>query len=140
MEDQKVVNNWKAADELERFKQRYLDPANAKVNEARKILDDPLYKWRKGEKDLAKKKFAVLDAKNIDYHRIYAATMELIAQHERQTDLLTEVYSHWFHNVSNKGEQPAEMMSMQAKLLQEYFQRIFDAVEPLKLQLEPTQT
>ncbi len=138
MEDLKVVNNWKAAEELERFKQRYLDPAKAKVDEARKILEDPLYKWRKDEKDRAKQKFAILDTKNIDYHRIYAATMELIAQHERQTDLLTEIYSLWFHNVSNKGKQPSEMMNMQADLLQSYFQRIFEAVEPLKLQLTPT--
>ncbi len=140
MEDLKVVNNWEAAEELEKFKQTYIDPLREKVDEALGILGDDSRKWKKGEKDRAKAKFKRIEADYINYTIFYHAVLKLIEQHEAQTDLLTEVYSHWFHNVSNKGEQPAEMMSMQAKLLQEYFQRIFEAVEPLKLSLEPTQT
>jgi hypothetical protein len=135
----KKVNNWKAAEELQRFKVRYLDPVKASLAKAEEVFQDPEYKWKKGEKDRAKVKKAKLDTENIDYHRLYNAVMELIACHERQTDMLTEIYSKWYHNVSSEGKQPAEMMEMQAAILQEFFQRIYEAVEPLNLTLLPPQ-
>lgn len=135
----KKVNNWKAAEELQRFKNRYLDPIKEKLEKADEVFKDPEYKWKKGEKERAKAKKARIDTENIDFHRLYSAVMELIQCHERQTDLLTEIYSQWYHNISTDGIQPAEMMAMQAAMLQEFFQRIYDAVEPLNLSLLPPQ-
>lgn len=137
---EKAVNNWKAAIELQSFKERYLDPSDTKMKEARDIMDDPDRKWSKGEKDRAIAKLRTIETKNIDYHRLYNGIMELIQQHEMQTDMLTEVYSQWYHNVSQEGVQPAEMMRTQAQMLQEFFIRIFDAIEPLNLKLLPPQT
>ena len=134
---EKKVNNWKAADELESFKQKYCDPQNKRVEDARKILEDSTHKWKKGEKVLAKAKLAAIDTANIDLHRLHSEMLHLIVQHESLTDMLTEIYAQWYNNVSVKGEQKSEMMSAQAELLQSYFQRVYDAIEPLKLELLP---
>ena len=130
------VNNWKAAEELQRFKERILDPQKERVQEAVKILEDPNYKWRKGEKDASKKKFLLLEAKNIDNHRIYSACKELIDQHEAQTDMLTEIYAEWINKIANEGMQPLEIMRMQQEIIQRIWHRIYAAIEPLNLNLD----
>jgi len=132
---EKLVNNWKAAEELESFKQKYLDPLNKKVEEARAIMDDPEQKWKGDQKLRAKAKYQALDTQNIDFHRLYNAIMELILQHEKQTDLLATIYQDWYNKISQKGIQPAEMMAMQAAVLQKIFEKIYDIIEPLKLEL-----
>lgn len=125
------VNNWKAAEELQRFKVRVLDPQKERVEEARKILNDPNYKWRKGEKEASKNKFALLEAKDIDNHRIYSACMELITQHEDLTDMLTEIYITWYDMISTDGLQPLEIMKMQQQIIQDIWRKIYAAIQPV---------
>jgi len=133
----KYVNNWKAASELEVYKQKYLDPFNKRVVDARAILDDPNQKWKGDQKDRAKKKYQMLDTQNIDLHRLYNSVMELIQQHENQTDLLVKAYIDWYKNISNDGMQPKEMMGIQATMMQDIFYKIYQAVENLKLDINP---
>jgi len=133
----KYVNNWKAASELEVYKQKYLDPFNKRVVDARAILDDLNQKWKGDQKDRAKKKYQMLDTQNIDLHRLYNSVMELIQQHENQTDLLVKAYIDWYKNISNDGMQPKEMMGIQATMMQDIFYKIYQAVENLKLDINP---
>lgn len=133
----KLVNNWKAASELESFKQKYLDPLNKRVVEARAILDSPEQKWKGDQKARAKNKYQMLDTQNIDFHRLYNAVMELIQQHEKQTDLIVQIYQDWYNNISVQGSQPAEMMNAQAAMLQGMLYRIYEAIEPLNLDFKP---
>jgi hypothetical protein len=133
----KYVNNWKAASELEVYKQKYLDPLNKRVVDARAILDDLNQKWKGDQKDRAKKKYQMLDTQNIDLHRLYNSVMELIQQHENQTDLLVKAYIDWYKNISNDGMQPKEMMGIQATMMQDIFYKIYQAVENLKLDINP---
>lgn len=132
-----MVNDWKAAKELDVFVKLFLDPSTERTLEARKILEDPNYKWKKGEKDRAKAKFQKIEGENINLHRFVNAVRGLIDDHEALTDTLTEVYSAWYNNIASDGKQPTEMMSMQAEILQYQFHRIFEALEELKLDLKP---
>lgn len=133
----KKVNNWKAAEELQRFKVHTLDPQRERVEEAAKIMNDPGYKWKRGEKEASKKKYLLLEAKDIDNHRIYSSCMELVRQHEAQTDLLTEIYAEWYNKIATDGKQPLEIMSMQYDIIQTMWARIYAAIEPLNLKLNP---
>lgn len=135
-----IVNDWKAAKELQEFKRKYLDPLEKRLEEGRRILQDPNQKWKPDQKERAKQKLAVMDTENIDFRRLYNAVMELIQQHEKQTDLLASAYSRWYSKVSSNGEQPKEMMSMQTEVLQTIFVDLYRAIEPLKLELLPPKT
>ena len=133
----KIVNNWDAAKELERFKNRYLDPLDKKFEEAKSIIEDSTYPWKKNIKERAIERFKELDTEVIDFHRLYNAMFELIQQHEGATNVMTEIYSKWYHKVSYEGQQMSEMMSSQAEVLQELFQLLYNTIEPLKLDLKP---
>ena len=131
------VNNWKAANELQSFKQRYCDPISERVDEGREIMADTNRKWPGDAKAKAQARFLELDTQNIDFHTLYSAVSDMVRQHELQTDMLTEIYAQWYNKVSEEGEQPSEMMGSQAVLLQSYFQRIYDAIKPLDLPIKP---
>lgn len=133
----KLVNNWECANELHRFKVRYLDPHQLRVDEAMGILADEKYKWAKGQQVKAKAKYRKLDAENIDNHRLYSAVFKLIQEHESLVDELTEIYAAWYHNISTAGVQPKDLMGSQVELLQQLFTRLHSAIEPLKLEIEP---
>jgi hypothetical protein len=135
--ESRSVNNWKAAAALQKFKVQYLDPLEKRVEEGRKVMEDPNRKWKRGEKDAAKARLQGLDSRCIDYKTLYSAMMELIQQHESQTDMLTEIYQEWFTKISKDGKQPLEMMAMQQELLQGIWFRIFGALQPLKLNILP---
>ena len=92
-------------------------------------------KWQPGQKEKAEAKFAEMQTKNMDYHGLYRESMVIVDQHEDLVNMLTEVYSAWYHNISSKGQQPKEMMSMQALELQKIFTLIYDTIEPLKLEI-----
>jgi len=132
-----MVNDWAAAEELQMFTELFLDPSTKKVLEARKILEDPNYKWKKGEKDRAKAKFARIEGENINLHRFVSAVRNLIDQHEAQTDMLTEIYSEWYQKIATEGAQPLEIMSRQYDIIQTMWARIYAAIEPLNLKLDP---
>ena len=135
---EKKVNNWKAANELQSFKQQYCDPISKRIDDGREVLADTNRKWAsKANKERAKTRFLELDVQNADFHRLYNTVSELVRQHELQTDMLTEIYAQWYNKVSEEGEQPSEMMGSQAVLLQSYFQRIYDAIEPLNIPIHP---
>lgn len=131
-----MVNNWKAAQALDHFRREYLDPSTKETLEARKVLNDTNFKWKKGQKERAKEKFQRMEGENINLHRIYNAFRELIDDHEGQTDMLTEIYSEWYHKISTDGVQPVEMMRMQQEILQGIWRRIFAEIEPLQLELK----
>lgn len=134
--DEKLVNNWNAANELEKFKQNLIDPLKARLKNARIILNDPEKVWKEGEKDKAKKEYSRLQTMELYYDGLYEAVMDLIRQHEMQTNMLTEIYAAWYNKVADKGKQPVDMMSMQVDVLQQIFQRIYDSIKPLNLEIE----
>ena len=135
-----MANNWEAAKALDSFVKEYLDPSTNKTLEARKILEDPNYKWKPGEKDRAKVKFQKIEGENIFLHQFVNAIRGLIDDHEAQTDMLTEIYADWLNNIAVEAMQPLELMSMQQAILQEIWQRIYAAIENLKLDLKPPKT
>lgn len=129
------VNNWEAAKELHRFKVMYLDPAINKFKIAENIMKDPNTKMTADVKKRSQEKLKKLEGEMINLSRLYSAVMELITQHEELTDMLTEIYSDWSITVAYKGTQPTELLSNQAKILQDIFQKINVALEPLGLEL-----
>jgi hypothetical protein len=116
---------------------RYLMPLNKRVEEARVIMSDENRTWEHGQKERSQNKFILMDTENIDMHSFYHETMKLAEQHENIVTELTEIYSKWYNKISSKGKQPKEMMSMQAAELQSIFTKIYEAIEPLKLELKP---
>lgn len=132
-----MVNNWKASKALQEWKVLFLDPSNKKVMEARKILDDPNYKWKRGEKDRSKAKFQRIESQNINLNMLNTAVMELIEDHEAQTDMLTEIYGEWYQKIATEGAQPLEIMSRQYDIIQTMWARIYAAIQPLDLDLSP---
>jgi hypothetical protein len=129
------VNNYKAAKELDLFKAKYMDPLNARVKKAEQFLQDQSYQWKPGQKEKAKDEFMRIDTRNIDFTRLYNDVKELVTQHEALTDLMASMYSKWLKNISSKGKQPKELMSMQAEILEEMFSDLKKALEPLNLDL-----
>jgi hypothetical protein len=112
------VNNWEAAQELQRFKQMYID-------DLKKAIEDP-----KNDKHRD-----VLEGKLINFSRIHSSMLKLIAQHEDLVDELAEIYQKWFTDVSINGDQPAEMMQIQAEILQDLFVKLYNILKPLGLSI-----
>ncbi|RLD57002.1 MAG: hypothetical protein DRI97_06300 [Bacteroidetes bacterium] len=132
-----MVNNWKAAKMLQQFKVTYLDPLIKKAEEAQKILEDPKYKWKKGEKDRAVAKYKRIEGELINFSALHHAMTDLIMTHEGQTDMLTEIYAEWYNKISVHGMQPVEIMVKQQEIMQTIWFRIYAAVKPLELDLNP---
>jgi RNase adaptor protein for sRNA GlmZ degradation len=134
---EKKVNNWEAANELERFKQRYSDPLKERITNARNILTEKDRVWPSGDRKRAEDKLAMLETTNLDYQKLHDAVNQLIKHHEAQTTTLTELYTKWYNNISVDGDKPLEMMGMQIEIMQELFRDIYEIIEPLKLDLKP---
>ena len=132
-----MVNNWAAATELQKWKELYLDPIKAKVDEALGILGDENYKWKKGEKDRAKAKYKRIEFDYINYTTLYHAVLKLIEQHENQTDMLTELYGEWYQKIATDGAQPMEIMIAQYDIIQTMWARVYAAIHSLDLDIEP---
>lgn len=132
-----MVNNWNAAKMLQQFKVTYLDPIIKKAEEAEEILADPKRKWKKGEKDRAVEKYKRIEGELINFSALYHAVTELIMEHEGQTDMLTEIYAEWYNKISVEGMQPVEIMVKQQEIIQTIWFRIYAAVKPLELDLNP---
>jgi len=138
-EERSMVNDWACAQQLEIFKQRYLDPMEVRYEKAQKILDNKAHRWESLEqKQKAKDKFDEMDGYLSLYRALYGATMDLIHQHEALVNTMANGYSSWYNVASKKGKQMTEMMSMQANEIERIFQTFYDALGPLKLPLQPT--
>ena len=139
-EEKSIVNDWACAQQLEIFKQRYLDPMEARYAKAKKLLDDPKYRWESAEmKKKAKDKFEEMEGHLDLFRALYGGVSDIIHQHEALINTLANGYSSWYNVVSLKGRQMPEMMSTQATEIERIFQSFYDAMEPLKLPLQPTQ-
>ena len=132
-----MVNNWEASKWLDSFVKEYLDPSTKKTLEARNIIEDPNYKWKKGEKDRAKAKWLKIEGENIFLHSFVNSVRGLIDDHEAQTDMLTEVYAEWWNKIAYDGVQPLEIMKVQQQIIMRIWARIYEALEPLELNLSP---
>jgi len=138
--DEKKVNDWGAAKQLDAFHRLYVAPVEERVKQARLLFMDPDYKWKPGEKDRAKAKKQQLESDLINFNALFTAVKKLIEQHEAQTDMLTEIYAEWFHTISTEGMHPLEIMKMQQDVIQRIWLRIYNAIEPLKLNINPPKT
>lgn len=125
-------NNYRAANELEKFHQKYIKPLQKRIVEADKIFKDDKFAWKPGQKEKSLEAYEILQAEFMDYSQLYDEVYRLIAHHENLTTMLTELYMRWYNNVSNKGSQPKEMMSVQAKMLEEIFEKIRESFESVK--------
>jgi len=136
-EERSIVNDWACAQQLEIFKQRYLDPMEVRYDKAKKLLDDPKYQWESPEqKKKAKDKFEEIEG-HLDLFRALSGSItDLIHQHENFVDLMTNSYAAWFNIVSLRGKQMPEMMESQVQELQKIFTEIYKALEPLKLPIQ----
>lgn len=133
-----MTDNWEAAKELDRFYNTFIKPLDAKVTEAKEIYKTT--KWKnEDQKARGKKKLDLMEGELINMTFFHTAVKKLVMAHENQTNMLTEIYAKWYKDIATEGIQPAEMMGLQAAGLQGIFQRIYDAIEPLKLELHPPQ-
>ena len=132
-----LVNNYATAKELDRFKKLYVDPAVKLLETGQKNLNDPRYRWVRGEKEAAKKRIAEMEGKVINFTMLHTSVMKLIAQHEELVDLLSELYMKWFVKISDKGNQPKELMNIEAEMIQDIFEQLHDVLMPLELDLNP---
>lgn len=133
---EKKTNNYKAANSLQQFKDKYVAPLNSQIVSAKAIMDDSARIWKDGQKERARDKLNVLEAKNIDFHTMYNDMYELISQHEALTYEISNMYAAWYNKVSNKGKQPQEMMESQAEALLDIFKKMYDVLQPLKLDIK----
>jgi len=132
------VNDWRAEKYVARFYQKYCVEINEKVEQARAIINDSEYKWESPiQKEKAIKKLDVLDTQNIDFHSYYREVSVLVHQHEQLVSTLTELYSAWYNKVSFNGLQQSEMMKSQCEELQTIFIKLYECIEPLKLEIKP---
>ena len=130
------VNNWDAANELERFQQKHILLLRERIAKADAILKDEKFVWKEGQKEKAVRTYGILQADLLDFTRLYDAMYKLIQQHEGITNMLSEIYMEWYNDISRNGEQPKEIMSIQARKMEGIFDRIkkaFSEVRDLKL-------
>jgi hypothetical protein len=129
-----MVNNYEFAKILDSFKRDVLDPLEIEEGKAFKIISDLNYKWASDEqRKLANAKFDKMAARNAFYKKMYKAGMDLTLQHEKLVNSLCRWYDVWYNDISNNGKQEAEMMEMQADMLQGIFVEIYQALQPLEL-------
>ena len=137
MTETKMVNNYEFAKILDSFKRDVLDPLEIEEGKAFKIISDLNYKWASDEqRKLANAKFDKMAARNAFYKKMYKAGMDLALQHEKLVNSLCRWYDVWYNDISNNGKQEAEMMEMQADMLQNIFVEIYKALQPLGLDLK----
>lgn len=135
---EKLANNWEFAKALDVFKAKMIDPQQKRVDDAWAILEDDKYPWTSEEqKKTGEKKFDQYRAWLAYYIEVHKQGMELVKQHEQLTDLVALVYMRWYDKISDNGQQPAEMMNMQAQMLQEIFREIYNVLEPLNIGIKP---
>ncbi|MBK5202175.1 MAG: hypothetical protein JJE45_00435 [Prolixibacteraceae bacterium] len=127
------VNNYNFAKELDQFKLRILDPQIKRVDDAQKIMDDPLHQWEVGQFALAETKLKNFKDWLKFYKEFHEQGMVLVHQHEQLVNTMSKVYDKWYSDISNDGKQETEMMSMQADMLVEIFGEIFKELLPLNL-------
>jgi hypothetical protein len=114
-----VVNNWEAAQELQRFKKMYIDDLQVAL-----------------EKPENRKNKAILEGKLINFSRLHSSMLKLIGQHEDLVDALTEIYGEWYLKISNEGKQPVELMNIQSEIIEELFLRLHNILKPLDLDVK----
>jgi hypothetical protein len=132
-----IVNNYEFAKELDRFKREELDPLDAEVDKAFKIISDLNYKWKDDEqRKVGNAKFDKMSARNAFLQKFYQEGMKLTLQHESLVNNLCKWYEVWRNDVSNDGKQEAEMMEAQAEILHKVFEEIYEALKPLKLDIK----
>ena len=133
-----MVNDWACAQQLEIFKQRYLDPMEERYAKAQKIFSDKEHRWESIEqKQKAKDKFDEMEGYLNLYRALYGATMDLIHQHEALINTMANNYSSWYNIVSNGGKQMPQMMGRQVEELQKIFTNFYEVLKPLNLPIKP---
>ena len=121
---------------LDMFKEFFLDPAIKRYDDAKEKMEG--YNWNtKDQERRSFDKFKLIEGEMINLKRIYSAFKELIDDHEEMTDMLTEIYGEWYQKISVEGKQPLEIMSRQYDIIQTMWARIYAAIEPLNLNLDP---
>jgi len=128
------VNNYKFANMLELFKKKMVDAQAKKVDDAQKIMDDPMHGWA----NAGLKATAEATLKNYKdwlqfYQEFYNQGVELTKQHEGLVNDLSKWYDRWYNDISNEGKQEVELMSVQAEMLNSIFSEIFKELKPLNL-------
>lgn len=132
-----IVNNYEFAKRLDLFKRDELDPLEAEVNKAEKIISDLHYKWKdEDQRKIGQIKFDKMLSRFAFLQKFYEEGMKLTLQHESLVNNLCKWYEVWRNDVSNDGKQEAEMMEMQAEILHKVFEEIYEALKPLKLDIK----
>ena len=116
-----AINNYELATRLDAFEKVYLEPLLERLSKAQIVLTGKDTTLTKKERERADLAFKELEAKATDFKLFLADVRKLVLQHESLVTRLSGMYSTWFSKVSYKGQQPKEMMSMQAELLQQIF-------------------
>jgi len=133
-----MTNDWAFAKVLQTFKTKVLDPQEKRTDEAFKIMLDPKHPWKDdAQKELGQAKLDNYKVWLDHYKAFHTEGNKLIQQHEMLIEHLCKWYEDWRSSVSNDGKQEAEMMNMQAEILQKIFVEMYKALEPLKLEIKP---
>ena len=134
------VNNYEFSNILETVKKRMVEPQRVKVADAQKIMSDPMHQWKDaGQKKAGEERLKSYKAWLEFYEKFYDEGVKLCTQHETLVNNLSKNYDRWYSEVSNEGRQEAEMMSMQADIMQEIFCDFYQELKPLGLDIKQPQ-
>ena len=124
----KLINNWEAAEDLQRFKAMYVDPLIRKHEKHLKHLEELRAKGGdcRHQEDMVQR----LEGQMINFSHLHSSMLKLIGQHEELVDRLSEMYAKWYNDISTKGQQPREMMAIQAEMLQQIFTDLNNILNP----------
>lgn len=134
------INDFLFAKHLDQFKIKVLDPQAKRVDDARKIMENPDYKWdNDDQKNRGAARYMTYKAWLQFYQAFYDAGMQLVLQHEAITNKMAKWYGRWYDEVSNEGKMETEIMSMQADAMNEIFSEMWKELKPLNLDIKPPQ-
>jgi hypothetical protein len=133
-----IVNNYAFAKLLDEFKVKELDYLEQEVDKAEKIISDVNHQWKdEAQRKVGIAKFDKMVSRYAFLQKFYKEGLEFATQHEDLVNKLCKWYETWRNDISNNGKQEAEMMEMQADMLHNIFEEMYEALKPLGLEIKP---
>ncbi len=131
------VNNYAFANKIDSFKVKILDPQQKRVDEAERIMNDPMHPWTDDtQKNAAKAKLESYRAWLTYYKTFYDEGLRFAGQHENLVNKMSKWYDKWRNDISNEGVQEVELMPSQAEFLNAIFSEMYKELLPLGLDIK----
>ena len=134
------ADNWKCADILEQYKQRYFDPLEKRVKQNYAYIFEGGYEKKCKESGVdpdpkvvekMKKSYDTLFFEYSEGKKLHEACFNLVQRHEAMVDELARIHVVIRDNVLWEGEIPSQLMGEQCDMLKGYFESIKQMLEPI---------